>query len=76
MRQATSLVALIKQRLGIDAVVEPGKKGQFDVMADNTTIASRGGNVATRMLFGAGFPNLEQVVDELENRVAGAPASP
>jgi hypothetical protein len=46
------------------------------VLADNTTIASRGGNVATRMLFGAGFPDLGKVVDELETRAAGAPAGP
>ena len=38
-------------------------------MADDNPIASRGGNVLTRVLFGAGFPDLENVVDELENRV-------
>ena len=41
-------------------------------MADNETIASRGGNVITRPLLGAGFPDLEDVVDELEKRVAAS----
>ena len=71
MTHATSLVALIKDRLGIDAVVEPGKTGQFDVLADDSPIASRGGNVVTRVLFGAGFPDVEDLVDELERRQAG-----
>lgn len=39
-------------------------------MADDRSIASRGGNVITRVLFGAGFPDLESVVDELEERAA------
>ncbi len=66
--KAASLVALIKQRLHVDAVVEPGKTGQFDVIADDDPIASRGGNPVTRVLFGAGFPDLDRVVDELEKR--------
>ena len=57
---------MIKVRLGIDAVLEPtNKTGQFDVMVDSKLIASRGGNAATRILFGAGFPDPSQVVDEL-----------
>ena len=60
---------MIKERLGIDAVLEPtDQTGQFDVMADSDRIASRGGNVATRILFGAGFPDAEHVVDELARR--------
>jgi len=59
-------VALIKQRLGIDAVTTPGGKGQFDVVADGKTVAVRGGNWITRR-FGAGYPDLESVVDRLEN---------
>ncbi len=75
MTNATSLVALIKQRLGIDAVVNPGKTGQFAVVADNNPIASRGGNVITRPLFGAGFPDPEDVIAALEKRVAGSAAT-
>lgn len=43
--------------------------GQFDVLADGTLIASRGGNPLTRVLFGAGFPEPEQVVDEIASRL-------
>lgn len=57
---------MIKERLGIDAVLEPtSNTGQFDVLVDGKRIASRGGNVATRILLGAGFPDPSQVVDEL-----------
>jgi hypothetical protein len=38
------------------------------VLADDTLIASRGGNTLTRILFGAGFPDHAKVVDELERR--------
>jgi hypothetical protein len=58
-------VALVKKRLDIDAVTIPGKTGQFDVLADGTRIAERGGNSLTRR-FGAGYPDLESVVDQLE----------
>ena len=57
---------MIKVRLGIDAVLEPtSRTGQFDVIVDSKRIASRGGNAATRILFGAGFPDPSQVMDEL-----------
>ena len=57
-------MALIKTRLGIDAVTRPGKTGQFDVIADGKKIAERGGNWLTRS-FGAGYPELDSVVDQL-----------
>lgn len=60
-------MALIKQRLGMEAVVTAGKTGQFEVMADGETIAERGGNWFTRS-FGAGYPDLESVVEQLERR--------
>ena len=44
--------------------------GQFDVLVDGTLIASRGGNPLSRVLFGAGFPDAEEVVDEIA-RLAG-----
>lgn len=65
MAKVTSLVALIKQRLNIQPVMTPGKTGQFDVIADGTRIAERGGNWFTRRL-GAGYPDLDGVVDQLE----------
>jgi hypothetical protein len=60
-------VALIKKRLGIEAVVTPGETGQFDVLADGEKLASRGGNWFTRS-FGAGYPDLDSVVERLEKR--------
>ena len=60
-------MALIKKRLGIDAVVTPGKTGQFEVLVDGKTVAERGGNWITRS-FGAGYPDLESVVDQLQQR--------
>lgn len=58
---------MIKKRLGIDAVVTPGKTGQFTVLADGQMVAERGGNWLTRS-FGAGYPNLNSVVDQLQKR--------
>jgi hypothetical protein len=58
-------VALVKKRLDIDVVATPGIKGQFEVIADGKTIAERGGNWFTRSL-GAGYPDLDSVVEQLE----------
>lgn len=58
---------MIKKRLGIDAVVTPGKTGQFQVLADGEIVADRGGNWFTRS-FGAGYPDLDSVVAQLEKR--------
>ena len=61
---------MIRKRLGIDAVLEPtDRTGQFDVMLDGETVASRGGNPLTRILFGAGFPDPAPLVDEIARRL-------
>ena len=60
-------MTLIKSRLGLDAVTTPGRTGQFDILADGERIATRGGNAITRR-FGAGYPDLDSVVDLLEKR--------
>ena len=60
-------MALIKKRLGIDPVLTPGKTGQFEVIADGKKIAERGGNWLSRK-FGAGYPDLNGVVDEIEKQ--------
>jgi hypothetical protein len=62
-------VTLIKNRLNIEAVITPGKHGQFEVIADGKRIAERGGNWLTRS-FGAGYPDLDSVVEQLEKRRA------
>ena len=56
---------MIKNRLGIDAVMRPGSRGQFDVVVNGEAISRRGGNAITRM-FGAGYPDFEQVVALIE----------
>ena len=55
----------IKKRLGIEAALTPGQTGEFKVIADGQKIAERGGNWFTRS-FGAGYPDLESVVEQLE----------
>jgi len=62
-------VTLIKQRLGLAAAITPGNTGQFDIIADGEKIAERGGNWFTRK-FGAGYPDLDHVVELLEKRGA------
>ena len=66
-------MALIKERLGIEAVTKPGKMGQFEVFVDGERLAGRGGNWFTRS-FGAGYPDLDNVVEQLEKRRASAAA--
>lgn len=60
-------MALIKKRLGIEAVLTPGKTGQFEVIVNGKKIAKRGGNWFSRK-FGAGYPDLNGVVEELEKQ--------
>lgn len=66
-------MALIKKRLNIEPVLTPGKTGQFDVLADGNRIAERGGNFFTRS-FGAGYPDLDSLVEQLvqKQRASGA----
>ena len=49
----------------MEVVLTPGKTGQFTVVADGEKIAERGGNWLTRS-FGAGYPDLDGVVEKLE----------
>ena len=62
-------MTLIKRRLNIEAICTPGKTGQFDVIADGERIAERGGNWFTQK-FGAGYPDLDSVVEQLEKHRA------
>lgn len=64
-------MTLLRKRLGIESVITTGKTGQFDVIADGERIAQRGGNWFTRS-FGAGYPDLESVVEQIERRRASA----
>ena len=64
-------MALINERLSNTVVTTtPGKMGQFEVIADGEKIAERGGNWFTRS-FGAGYPDLNKVIELLkEHRAA------
>ena len=64
-------MTFIRKRLEIEAVCRPGKTGQFDVIADGERIAKRGGNWFTRR-FGAGYPDLDSVLEQLEKHRANA----
>ena len=59
---------MIKERLGIESTITDGETGKFDVILDGETIVQRGGNSLTR-IFGAGYPDPEQVVEKIEKRV-------
>lgn len=65
---------MIKSRLGIDAAQVPGKTGEFKVIVDGETVAERGGNWLTRS-FGAGYPDLDHIVDTLQAKQQAAGAS-
>ena len=67
-------MTLIKKRLGVEAVIRPGKTGQFEVIADGERIAERGGNWFTRR-FGGGYPDLDSVAEQLEKRRASVKES-
>jgi hypothetical protein len=60
-------VTLIKERLNIDALKRPGKIGEFEVFADGESVSKRGGNFLTRS-FGAGYPDLDALVDVLAQK--------
>ena len=61
---------MIRERLGIEPTTIPGKTGEFRVLADGETIAERGGNWFTRS-FGAGYPELDTIVERLALRASG-----
>lgn len=58
---------MIRNRLGIEAMVKPGKTGQFEVFVDGERIAQRRGNWLTQS-FGWGYPALDDIVDQLVRR--------
>ncbi|NKB86706.1 MAG: hypothetical protein GKS06_00595 [Acidobacteria bacterium] len=69
--RAASLAAAIESALGIKVEQVPTpRKGQFDVTVDGEMLFARGGNPLTRVLLGAGFPELEAVVAEIRERAA------
>jgi hypothetical protein len=59
---------MIKQRLGIEPIIKDGETGKFDVIVEGETIVERGGNPLTR-IFGAGYPDPEQVMQKIEKKI-------
>jgi len=53
----------------VEPVLIPGKTRQFDVIVDGEKISERGGNWFTRS-FGAGYPDLDSVVEQIEKHRA------
>jgi hypothetical protein len=51
-----------------------GNRGQFDVVVDGQTIASRGGNLLTRA-FGGGWPDEAAVVKAIDEKRAARSGS-
>ena len=47
-----------------------GRLGQFEVKVDGESLATRGGNIFTRML-GKGYPDFSSVVAAVKERMAG-----
>lgn len=72
--KAASFAADIKDRLGVEAEILPAGIGVFDVIVDGEPIAKRGGNWLTRPL-GAGWPDFEALLAELEQRKNAGPAA-
>jgi hypothetical protein len=63
---STSSCDILSLRLGVEPVLTPGKTGQFDMIVDCEKISERGGNWFTRSLV-AGYPDLDSVIDQIEN---------
>ena len=56
-----SYAAVIKERLGIEATIETGSRGQFDVMVDGKTVVSRKGGLMA-MITRKPWPKADDVV--------------
>lgn len=52
---------MIKERLGIEATIETGSRGQFDVMVDGKTVVSRKGGLMA-MITRKPWPKADDVV--------------
>ena len=67
---------MIQRETGLDAALEVGNPGQFDVLVDGQVIATRGGGVLAR-LFGGGWPEPARVVEALRAQSGvSRPAAP
>ena len=75
--RAACIAAAIHQKLGLKVLLEMGGPDQFDVFADDELLVGRDKNAGLwEYLFGnRGFPTPENVVELLEERLAGQASS-
>jgi hypothetical protein len=65
------LAATLKEKLGVEALLAVGGKGQFDVLVDGEVVASKHGVGAIAKLLGAkGFPTEDEVLDAVRRKLA------
>jgi predicted Rdx family selenoprotein len=57
----------LKAETGIDAELQVGSPGQFEVLVDGETIASRSSSIVSRFL-GGGWPDPNDVVQSVRTR--------
>ena len=67
-------MALVQERLGLQATMTPGRSGQYEVSVDGEVIASRARGFLKRLL-GGGWPAHEVILRELQRRHAGRRAA-
>ncbi len=63
-------MASLKEVSQIEVTLTPGRKGQFEVLAEGESLVNRGGNWFSRQL-GAGYPKTREVVALLKEKLEG-----
>lgn len=69
MSKAASLAALIREKLGVPVDLEKGRQGQFDIMVNGRSIASRKGGLVAKIL-NRPWPDEGEVVAAVRAAVA------
>ena len=60
-----SYAAVIKERIGIEAIIETGSRGQFDVLVDGKLVVSRKGGLLA-MITRKPWPKEDEVVSAIQ----------
>jgi hypothetical protein len=67
---------VIRKETGVECELAVGALGQFDVLVDGEVIASRAKGFLVRHLLGGGWPDPEDVVEAVQERIARAKEAP